>query len=173
MDSASRDASQMYNSHFVSDSALTMRLGTQDIIDKIENFLRGKLKVAVKDDDGNYSMAVTKCGEPKANDLGVQSLVAKLNSIFNSAVVQGNYTLEMYQSHISDLRREICDDLVLNCSKWGISESDLSGIIGLIMSCFKGFLSRLIDNKERESYTNTIRTTENTKAGSNEGAYTR
>lgn len=151
---------QAYNSPYTTESALNMRLNTAEPLQRIQEFLEGKQRLNFQKEDGTWEVKDIPCGEPKANNLGVQGLLSRLTALFNASVVQGNYKDYMYFDHICQMRKELTDEIVINCNKWNVDESDLSGVVDMIMGTLKCFLSRLIDNKERESYTNTIRTVE-------------
>lgn len=149
----------MANQGFNSASALQIRLNTQTIIDTIEMFLRG-WKVINQDTEQGIISQKVKVGKPKANDEGIQSILNFMTSIVNPQVVQGNFTDEQYNNYCADVHEEITTQLVLNCYDWNIKENDLESIIDFIMKIVVPFTSRLIDNKERDSYGNTIRTVE-------------
>jgi len=152
---------QVYNTPYISESALQIRLGTEEILTKIELFLRGKQQILEAGEDGKPELKIIECGEPKANSLGVQSLLNRITAIFNPATVQGNYSKEMYFSHVGMLRESLADSIVSNREKWEIEIHNCGDIVDMIMDSIKPFLSRVIENKERESYANTMNISEN------------
>jgi hypothetical protein len=53
--------------------------------------------------------------------------------------------------------------MMVNIYNWNIKESDYCQIIDPICNMVRLFLSRTVGNLERESYTHTLRTSENTR----------
>jgi hypothetical protein len=154
-------AQQVFNQDFVSESALKMRLDTEPILEKIEVFLRGKRNVYYQDKTGSVVQQEIVFGTPKANELGIQSLLAILQSILNPAFVQGNFNDDDFYNYMALLREDLAENMVQNANAWELKESEMGAICDMILNSLRGFVSRLRDNKERESYTNTIRTNEN------------
>lgn len=148
----------------VNANALRMRLDTNPLIERIEVFLRGSYNITVQNDQGLLVNQKVIVGEPKANDIGVQSIMNFVSSIINPHVVQGNFDREMYEEYIRETNINLACNTVCNCTKWGIDDSDLKPIIDFIMGLIIPFTSRLINNKERESYTNTIKTMESSSS---------
>jgi len=163
---------QVYtNRYYNSASALQIRLDTNPITEKIENFLRGGSYVIVEDE--KTKKITTKFvvqGVEKANKEGVQGIIAYLTSIFNPQVVQGNFDEERYEQYISELNITLAQFIVTNSTRWAIDDEDIEYIINFIMALSIPFLSRLIDNKERDSYGDTIQTQERTILGNNKNS---
>ena len=156
----STNQTRMFNDGFINESALQMRLGTDELMAKIELFLRGKQKVIEPDANGKAVLKIIKMGEEKANNIGVQTLLSRVTAVVNSSTAQGYITRDWYFDKIAEFRESLTDDLVLNSEKWGIIDSDLNDIIDMICDLVELFITRPIDNKERDSYSNTIRTNE-------------
>lgn len=156
-----------YGQPIVDAGILQIRLNTQTLIDDVELFLRGYRPVATGDPENPVS--VTKIGEPLANNMGVQGILSFMIMAVNTHTVQGNYTEERYVDTIVWIRKELAYILTLNTEKWGISTYNRVLICDSLMNLIKPFLSRLIANKERESYAQTMVRTETSTVGRSGG----
>ena len=142
-------------------SVLQIRLSTQYIIDQIETFITGKIKTVVYDKEtGEPTIKYEQITQPKANKLGQQILINKVQAIINSAVVQGNFDETRYENYIDNVWQDLQDDLIINMPEWEVHESDYNAIIDNIMYMVIPFISRLLDNKERDSYAQSLRVEE-------------
>lgn len=149
------------NSAYTASNSLKLRLDTQHLLEQIELNLKGyKEVIRVDAKTGIPQVDRIRIGEPKANDLGIQEILRWLNNVINPAVVQGNYKEERYQDDLYRIRVSLAQDLMTNLDRYGINENDYEGIIDSFMATIRPFLSRLIDNKERESYEATIHSIE-------------
>jgi len=143
-------------------SALHVRLNTQQLIDSCKQFLSGTMLVIEK--EGNK--IITKeipVGRPKMNTEGVAAVVNRINLILSNAVVQGNYDYDRYKHEIYTIRISLANELMTNLYNWGIDIKEFSGIVDSLMTPIKAYLSRLIDNKERESYDTTLKVLESSQ----------
>jgi hypothetical protein len=61
--------------------------------------------------------------------------------------------------------------IIISRKIWNIDYNDVEIIIDSIMNMVEPFLSRLIDNKERESYSNSARVIENNTIEKNKGMW--
>ena len=148
---------QSSNQGYNHGTALKIRLDTKALLDACEVFLSGKKLIAAKKENGEIMTEYLTIGEPRLNAVGVQSLMNKLSLIFDPAVVQGNYDQKRWVHEICTIRLSMAKELMTNLYNWEIKESEYAGIIDSIMVAVKAYLSRLIENKERESYDNTIK----------------
>lgn len=155
----------MYNnSGYTNSGVIQIRLNTDDLIDRIDSYLSGTRWMAqTNKETGTTEMIRAKIGTPLANAEGVQSLVNFVSGIINPSVVQGNYTHEQFFNHVDRINRQLIDDVSENWFDWGMARNNRSQIISFIMNLVEPFLSRLIENKERESYGDTIRTMESSR----------
>jgi hypothetical protein len=152
------ETQQIYNTDYVNDSAIKIRLDTENTLTKIEIFLRGQKINYYQDPTGEIVSQQVTFGSPKANEQGIQNILGYLQGIFNASVVQGNYKFqEDYYNDMAQIREDLTETFMLNAQKWDLIETEMGGIVDMLMSMIKPFMSRLIDNKERESYNNTIR----------------
>lgn len=139
-------------------SALTIRLDTSKLLDDIELFLRGQRVVLQPEaKTGKIRAQKVNVGKHKANDLGVQSIMSFVTAIINPHAVQGNIDTEVYESYIYETHINLVTNIVVNCYKWGIEDEDIDPIVDFIMSIVQLFVSRAVDNKERESYGESIK----------------
>lgn len=141
-------------------SALQIRLDTAPILDNIEMFLRGERVIYKKGEDGSIIQDKLKLGEAKANELGIQSILTVLTGIINPQVVQGNFDKPTYYHFVETFHIDFATQVVANCRYWEIKENDMDMIVDFVMNIVSPFMSRVIDNKERDSYAATIRTSE-------------
>lgn len=141
-----------------SDSNLwRLRLDTQALWEDIELFLTCQKVVEVYADDGTRIKKKIRMGNPRANTEGVHAIMNMVQSLLNPSVVQGNMTPVDYYSHLKRIHVNIATEITYNLYEWDIKESDIMGIPNFIMSISIPFLSRTINNKERESYTHTLK----------------
>lgn len=152
-------------------SALQIRLSTDPIIEKIEIFLRGEKIVATRDDNGNIVTQRVQFGKPKCNEEGIQSILNLVTSTFNSQTVQGNFTTEdMYWNYVQPFEISLIKTIMLNLYTWEIKIKDYSIIVDTIMGFLIPFMSRLIKNGERDSYSNTMQIRETSMVRDNSGS---
>lgn len=152
----SKNAVYGNNQSYTSDSALRIRLDTIRQLQLIKEYLSGETET-IQEDNNQLIRVVQKTGDPKANKKGIQSIVNRVSLLLNPSYVQGNFSEEQYKQEIAQIRRSLRDSLMINLHNWEVSEEDYEDIIDSIMSMLKGFISRLINNKERESYETTLR----------------
>jgi len=152
------------NYGFVQSSALELRLDTQKVLIEIEKFLRGKMTYQYIDEKtGRIKTETVDVGKPKANDIGIQGIMALCKSILAPHIVQGNMTEEMYYNFMHRWHLRIADHLMSNLHNWEINHADFEGIMSYIVDAGEVFLTRTINNKERESYTQTVKSIENSR----------
>lgn len=156
----SSDQTGMSNIGYESLSALQIRLDTQPVLENIETFLKGKRIMYSKDQTGHIIAKIEEIGEPKANREGIQSILTILSSILNSQVVQGNLDRATYEAYMENFHIDLATEIVTNCKKWGIKETDLNLIIDFVVNLVLPFMSRTINNEERNSYASTIKSFE-------------
>lgn len=145
------------NEGFNDQNALQIRLNTKPIIVGVEFYLRGLKEVIGTDSEGNAVINNVKYAEPKVNNEGVHSLISWLETSINTQVVQGNIeSFEDLYNFIANERLDLTQYLMLNVYDWNVKESEISGIIDMIIRQERLFLSRMVKDGERSSYSNTI-----------------
>ena len=151
------------NQGFNNANALQVRLDVNNVLKDVESFLRGKKIDYMQDNDGEIRQIEVDVGTPKCNNEGVQSILSFLRTIINTQTVQGNFITDdgadstMYYNYVSNCRLDLSEAIALNLYKWSISTNEAELIVDSILNIVIPFMTRLIDNKERESYSNTIK----------------
>lgn len=144
-------------------SALQLRLDATAVLENIELFLRGAKISATQDESGKIKVQTIPIGRPRANSIGIQSILNSVGIIVNNQVVQGNFFIDQnghsfqYEEYIIRCHTNMAVNIMNNLPNWEISEDDYDIIIDSIMDIVEPFMTRLIDNKERESYDQSIR----------------
>lgn len=149
---------------------IQLRLNADPIVARIEAFLRAAKEVVEPDEKGNLVQKFVQVGKPKCNDEGVQSILIFVSSLLNSQTVQGNFSEVRYSDYIYEINISLATIIVANKYGWDIEDKELDLIIDFIMLLLIPFFSRTIDNKERESYSETMKHIEsNTMRDQNRG----
>lgn len=170
MDSEQNQRTTFANSGYINSSALQIRLDVEKLLENIKLNLSGIREVYFQNDDGTIGSTLESIGEPKANKTGVQSIISFMAAHINIQVVQGNYIdEELYYLNVDDIEDALREEIIVNAPYWGIRDEHIVGIYHQVLKAITDFKTRLIHNKERDSYTDTIRTLENNtiKQGNN------
>jgi len=143
-------------------NSLNLRLNPDPIIERIKYFLMGTKQELYADNNGIVQTRIVQWGKPKANIYGIQSILTWLSMIINVQVVQGNFHSDKqgwsftYENYLYRMQISFGDYLMINLYEFGIEETEYNGIIDGIMCLVEPYISRLIDNKERQSYGQTF-----------------
>jgi len=129
-------------------SFIEARIDTQSVVSKIKNYLAGYTKFTTPEGEEK----VIKIGESLCNDQGVYGIISAIEMRVNSQTVQGNFMRDDYEQYKFDTRRELVRSIVINAKRWDVRGSNIQKIVDDIMGLVIPFMSRLINNKERESY---------------------
>ena len=150
------------NEDFVGTTALQIRLETRDLINQIEHFLRGKEPNTFWDEKSqSWQTRLVDMGTAKANPRGIQGILNFCRAIINPQTVQGNYTKEEFLKFIAEKRIELARMCFVNFYEWElVYDNVIAEITEFVMNIVEPFMSRTIDNEERKSYAQTIRTNE-------------
>lgn len=147
------DVLQYQNQAIESQGVLQLRLNVKELRDEIRQFLSGENKAYVyNQEDDSHSLVTEKIGDRICNTEGERSIMQSINSIINPQVVQGNYDDIRYQQHIKRIRQELATSICTNRLNWNIKKADMKLICDNIMNIIKPYLSRLLNNLERQSY---------------------
>lgn len=164
------------NAFYTSATALQIRLNVEPLLTQLELDIRGLREVW---DDDAQTMKVIRVSEPlflnrnkdntvlSANDKGIHMYLAFVRSVINTQVVQGNLKEDDYEITLYRIRRRIATDLMINRINWGLEIQNYNYVIDLAMNLMENFMTRLIGNKERESYANTFKTVESSNTVAN------
>lgn len=148
------------NQNYTGASVIQIRLETQGILDQIEAFLRGAQLVPHEDPEQGLFLKPVSIGKPKCSNVGVQSLMAFAQSIVNPAVVQGNLDRDQYSTFVYETNVSLVQNIVINSESWGIIDEDIELICDFFMSLIIPYMSRTIENGERNSYETTLKSSE-------------
>jgi len=141
---------------------LQLRLDPSNLISEIKLFLNAEIETLSQDGQGSFQRQVISVGIPKANKKGIASILNWIQMTINPQVVQGNFPTtnglsEMYEQFIMEFQQDLGDMIYINLYDYDINETEAQSIIDAIMNLVKPFMTRLIDNKERESYGDTFK----------------
>jgi len=136
-------------------SFMHTRINADPIINKIENFLKGN-RVYVVRENGKYLEKTIELGNALANANGINQIMNKVHTMINPQIVQGNIKVDFYYTIVGDMREDFAFEMLENCDDWGIADEKLDYITNTILNFFEIYLTRLIDNKERDSYADSI-----------------
>ena len=149
-----RNGIGLTNRSYISNpSFMTMRLDTKPLVADIKNFLES-IEVNYKRDETTGQLYEDKfqVGLPMANPEGVMRLCNIVRMRVNHHVSQGNFKIDHYWDFIARARREVTETVIKKCYDWEIDDSNLNMIIDEICQLIEAFMTRPIDNKERDSY---------------------
>jgi hypothetical protein len=169
-----RGTAELSNSSgFQNSTSLQLRLSTDNVVRQVEMYLRGVRTVVVQDQiTGLIREDVVWKGKPLVNDEGLQGIMNFVEIIFNPSVVQGNFLdYDMYADYLERTRKDLSDHLMKNFYAYGISEDNYNGIIDTLMRFIEPYMSRLLFNKERDSYAQTIKSVESTQSQPNKSGF--
>lgn len=143
---------------------ISLRLDTSTMLNDIESFLKGTKTIGYEEKDGVLRPVYATAGQPKMNDLGIQSVMSWLTSLLSPHTVQGNFpTMDDLDDYLIRLETDFFGYLMKNRHNFNISMDELDGIVDMFINTAEPFFTRLIQNKERESYANTIRSVESNR----------
>lgn len=153
------------NESFMTESALIYRLNPDVIVKEIETYLKGGFWYDYYDDKlGQTRTEWMKRGDPKLNDIGVQTIMSVVKSVFNHAVVQGNFDDWRYRNYLKKLHLNLSLTLMRGYKEFNVSSvNNYRTIINTIMNFAEPFLSRLIDNEERKGLNVSVKETVTTQ----------
>ena len=143
---------------YASAQALQIRLDPTQLIENLEMFLKGAKVIVQRDSDGKMTQKMVDSGKPLANDIGVHSILNLVSTVINPHVVQGNFPIDgpkqssLFETYVTQFHENLATDLMNNIHNWGVQEDDYNSIINMIMNLVVPFMTRLVDNKERQSY---------------------
>lgn len=133
------------------------RLDTSPELERIYFFLSGTTRMY---DEEQEKTIVKRTGDSKANELGTSNLMNFLNLFLNKHVIMGNLKEDHYRSIVARLRMEFTYEIIRNRYRYAIKDEDSQSIIDFIMSNIELYLTRAINDGERESFKTQYRTSE-------------
>ena len=164
--------SQVSNEGFTNAGVISLRLDTNPLLEAVESNLKGSKTIGYKEKEGVFVPVTATVGKPKCNELGVQSIMSWLTPLLSPHTVQGNYkTVDDLNEYLIRLEIDLFSYLMINIHKFDIDEYEIDGITDMIINTSEPFFTRLIDNKERESYGQTMVTREARSLESSGGGF--
>lgn len=145
---------------YMNDTFFQLRLDTSKLLGELEAFYRGKRIIDWVQKGDDIVPVFSEFGEKRMNDKGLQDVMSWLTSIINPHTVQGNTNDEFFSIFIAELRCDFSDMLMTNIERYDISTDDFMGIVDKTISKVDLFLSRTVDNLERQSYAQTFKSQE-------------
>jgi len=152
-------------------SVLKVRLDVEAVLERIRIFLTGNIQSVAYDKEGRPFIQTEKVTAPKANKQGIHFIMSYVENIINPQVVQGNLDFGQYQSYISECHDGLLYNIMNNLHNWGISEDDYEPIVDNIMNLVQLFITRLLDNKERDSYAQSLQVRETSSVQASKGLF--
>lgn len=131
--------------------SLRVRLETEDIKDKVSNYLKGVEHVWEFEPKTQIPKLVAKkVGKRMVNDLGHQTIMAYVEAAVSKATVMGNFkeTSDLYE-YLRRTRRGLTKHLWINRYKYGIEVSEFEGILNTLYTLIEPFMTRTIGDAER------------------------
>lgn len=142
-----------------------LRLDTSTLMKRIQEYLSGKTRLYSQDENGVITSNLLEIGGRLVNDKGVAGIMASVDMRVNPHTVTGNFNEEQYSNYLYHTRRELAFIVVQNGPVWEIEDYNMKKIIDDIMGLVGPFMSRLIDNGERDSYQPKISVTDSNRFG--------
>jgi len=153
------------------ESLVKYRLDPEPLLQRIEAYLKGIKKIQYFQ-DGEPVTEMIQVAKPKLNENGINCLINEIQSTVTTQIVQGNFlTQQDWREFVADFRRHITRQIALNLEEWAMPledgkpdidnyENNMEGLIDYICNIVEPFMTRLIFDKERESYRDTMQTSE-------------
>lgn len=156
--------SQSVSSGLATDSIVRYRLDMNDLLRDIELYLSGK-RYAVQSDEFGVREVLVDSGMPLMNQRGIQSILGSLKLLLGPHTVQGNLDKDQYGALIEEINIYLARDIMVNRINWEVALDDFPFIVDTLVWTILLFLSRTIEDKERASYGNTIRSVQTNTIG--------
>ena len=157
------------NNSYVNSSALQTRLDTTGLLQKLELYLQGYHVKYIQTEKG-VEEKIVKLSEPLANEMGVQRILARFSTLFNSHMAQGNVSETRYEFFLERVHKDLAISILLNRTAWGIKSEEASYIMSLFMNPLQLFASRTINDGERRSLTESVKVMESSQVREQSGS---
>lgn len=137
-----------------SDNTMRLMLDSNDLLREVEVFIRGYYQVSKynEETDKQYYEMV-KVGEPKANDKGVQSIMFWMRTKINPLISLANISEDQYTNFLYRSRKALARNLMVQRVNYGISLSNYTELIDVIMETFEAFFTSSIKGGHRVAFT--------------------
>jgi len=140
------------------DSYDTFRLRTDptDLLKQLELQLRNETEE--KNKEGKTFRKKIVGTTPLCNEQGIQQILHRAKTIINNHAVQGNQkTLEEHRLRVREMADSLTIMIFANYTAWDLDIKQTNSIVDEIYFLIDMFLTRTIDNKERELYGETYK----------------
>lgn len=152
----SNNVAEMSNNQmYTSATALHIRLDVAPLLSQLEMDIRG---IQERWNEETQKVELIQTGRALFNsEFGIQSFMSYIRGVINTQVVQGNLDEDSYADYMTAVHEGLASDLIINRKRYGLDTCHYSGVIRLAMNTVRGFLTRSLGNKERESYAHTMK----------------
>jgi len=142
---------QSTNAQYNTQSALDIRLKTDELLLILEQNLRG-VKQAFKMIEGKIVEETVTTNHRLMNDQGVDHVMTYMRVMINPHVFQSNIDEKMHAQLMMHMHSEIVDLIHMNRYIWDISHENMKLVTNLLIHPIGIVLTRPVDNLERDSY---------------------
>lgn len=138
------------------------RLDNTEVKQKIRMYLSGIRVDTVVDEETNdvKRQYVQNEEHAKLNDEGIQAVMSIVESFLNPSVVQGNTDDDEYKELIANFNDNVAEHLFINQDEYDLSDKDYGLICNKLRFMARLYISRTINDRERESYESTMQVNE-------------
>lgn len=133
-------------------SFMLFRLNTDNLIHQLRITLSGAREDIYQDEKGQFVTKKVQMAQPLLNAEGQNYIINWFQGIVNSSTVQANLKEVDYWNMISSYRVQVSKFLFINFNLWKVKEHTFDLIVESTLNTIKLFVTRTIDNKERESF---------------------
>lgn len=150
-------------------NVMQIRLQTEDYIKNIvEGLLGGYVYIYQKNDE--IERKFIKQGERLVNFIGAGAIEKMLRMHINPHTVQGNFPThnkisERFETMLHKFQIAFGNSLVANKHKWDFDMDNFEWLTMSVRDSVEMFLSRCLDNLERESFNQTTKSVETNTIG--------
>lgn len=141
---------------------MRLRIDPSPMLTEVYAYLSGDRIEYVPQADGGYKKEITKIGEPKMNQEGINSVMNWIKTQINSAMVQGNFPVDGvgYSRAYDDFCFYFHINFAMYLQKkridFDLLDNEYKGVVDIIVNSIRVFLTRLIGNEERKSYAESL-----------------
>lgn len=156
------------NDEYTDATALAIRLDTNPILKKFAVLLTGKEYHLDRDEKGGVTVSELKIGDAICNLKGAHALINTLGFVLNPQVVQGYFHADKsgfsrkYEAYIEEIHKNLSANIMENLHNWKIEINHYNLIVDNIMHCLQPFLTRLLNNTERDSFGKSLQSKDHT-----------
>lgn len=137
-----------------SENTMRLMLDSNDILREVEIFLKGYHLVPRFDEKtGESTYERISVGEEKANSKGVQSIMFWLKTKINPLTSLSNLTPDQYGDYLFRTRQALARNLMSQRINYGITLSNYTEIIDVVIETLEPFLTSAISGGHRRSFT--------------------